>query len=284
MHQSQDWLHLIERVRERNPLVYNITNVVVTQFTANGLLAMGASPVMAYAREEAADMARIAGAVVANIGTLDEAVIEAIVLAGRAANEQGVPVIFDPVGAGATPYRTEAVQRILDEVRLTAIRGNAAEIANVIGEQRSVKGVDAGEGSGSNAAELCLRAARQLGTVAVVTGPHDYVSDGIAVYRISNGTPLLTKVTGTGCLLTSIVGAFAAVESDTVAAAVGALAFYGVAAELAVVDAGEKRPGAFQIELLNRLYTTSAEVLQEYAVVGKLAGPLPGTSGSSKSV
>ncbi|RKN84397.1 hydroxyethylthiazole kinase [Paenibacillus ginsengarvi] len=261
---------IVNRVREKKPLVYNITNVVVTNFTANGLLALGASPVMAYAREEAADMARIAGALVANIGTLDESVIEAILIAGRSANEHGVPVVLDPVGAGATPYRTEAVQRILREVRIAAIRGNAAEIANVIGERGDIKGVDAGESAGTDMAELARKAARQLGTVAVVTGADDYASDGVRTYRISNGTPMLTFVTGTGCLLTSILGAFLSVENDPVSAAVSALAFYGVAAELAVEDSGNDRPGSFQIALLNRLHTTGAEELGQRAVIRQL--------------
>ncbi|TNJ59412.1 hydroxyethylthiazole kinase [Paenibacillus hemerocallicola] len=265
-------LALVNRVREKKPLVYNITNVVVTNFTANGLLALGASPVMAYAREEAADMARIAGALVANIGTLDESVIESIIVAGRSANAHGVPVLLDPVGAGATPYRTEAVRRILREVRLYAIRGNAAEIANVIGEHGEIKGVDAGETPGSDAAELARLAAQRLGTIAVVTGRHDYVSDGSVTYRVSNGTPLLTAVTGTGCLLTSVIGAFAAVEPDAVAAAVSALAFYGVAAELAVDSSGPDRPGTFQTELLNRLHTTGAEDVRIRAVIERLDG------------
>ncbi|GAA3409189.1 hydroxyethylthiazole kinase [Paenibacillus hodogayensis] len=263
-------LALLNRVRERKPLVYNITNVVVTNFTANGLLALGASPVMAYAREEAADMARISGALVANIGTLDESVVESIILAGRSANAHGVPVVLDPVGAGATAYRTEAVRRIMREVRLTAIRGNAGEIANVIGEQGEMKGVDAGDTNGNDPAELVRRAAERLGTVAIVTGRHDYVSDGSVTYRISNGTPLLTAVTGTGCLLTSIIGAFAAVEPDTVAAAVSALAFYGVAAELAVDSSGADRPGTFQTELLNRLHTTGPDDLRDRVVVERL--------------
>lgn len=125
---------LLETVRKRNPLVHNITNVVVTNFTANGLLALGASPVMAYAEQEVADMAKIAGALVLNMGTLNEREVEAMLIAGSSANRHQVPLLFDPVGAGATPYRTETAQKIVRELDVALIRGNAAEIANVIGE------------------------------------------------------------------------------------------------------------------------------------------------------
>ncbi|MEK8131425.1 hydroxyethylthiazole kinase [Paenibacillus filicis] len=260
-------IEILHRVREHKPLVHNITNVVVTNFTANGLLALGASPVMAYAHEEVADMARIAGALVANIGTLNEELIQSILIAGKSANAHGVPVIFDPVGAGATAYRTEASRRILDEVKVSVLRGNAAEVANVIGEQMQIKGVDAGDAAGSDAAVLAREAARRLGIVVVVTGADDHVSDGKSTYRISNGTPLLTSVTGTGCLLTSVIGAFAAVEKDLVAASAAALAFYGVAAELAVEISGPNHPGAFQTEFLNRLHTTTGEDLVGRAVI-----------------
>lgn len=136
----------LSKVRDQNPLVHSITNNVVTNFTANGLLALGASPVMAYAIEEAADMAKIAGALVLNIGTLSSASVEAMIAAGKSANENGVPVIFDPVGAGATPFRTASASKIIQEVRLSAIRGNAAEIANIAGAPDwKIKGVDAGK-------------------------------------------------------------------------------------------------------------------------------------------
>lgn len=243
---------VLEKVRELSPLVHNITNVVVTNFTANGLLALGASPVMAYAKEEVADMAAIAGALVLNMGTLDETVVHAMHLAGKSANARQVPVVFDPVGAGATPYRTATARRMMDEVKISILRGNAAEVANVIGQAWSIKGVDAG-GSAGDTAALAQTAAQSLGCVVVVTGADDIVSDGSATFKISNGTPLLTRVTGAGCLLSSVIGAFAAAEKDLVRAAVSALAYYGVAAEEALKRSGEDKPGTFQIELLNQL-------------------------------
>lgn len=259
---------LLEKVRETNPLVHNITNVVVTNFTANGLLALGASPVMAYAKEEVADMARIAGALVLNMGTLNAAEVEAMIIAGKAANEAGVPVIFDPVGAGATPYRTEAARRITKEIKISVLRGNAAEIANVMGESWAIKGVDAGEGAGDTVA-LAKTAAEKLGITVAITGKEDVVADGQTVYIIQNGHPILTKVTGTGCLLTSVIGAFAAVEKDMAMAAASALVSYGVVAEMAVHQSGEK-PGSFQIELLNALAQVSAKDVENYGIIDQL--------------
>ncbi|WEG14637.1 hydroxyethylthiazole kinase [Pullulanibacillus sp. KACC 23026] len=246
----------LEKVRLTTPLVHNITNVVVTNYTANGLLALGASPVMAYSRKEVADMAKIAGALVLNIGTLNEDVVEAMLIAGQSANEKGVPVIFDPVGAGATPYRTETARQLVESINMTLIRGNAAELANVVGEAWAIKGVDSSEGNG-NVRELAYRAAKKLNTVVTITGPEDVVTDGNVTYVCTNGHPLLTKVTGTGCLLTSVIGAFAAVESDPLKAAASALTVYGVAAELAYAKSGEEGPGRFQIELLNQLALVS---------------------------
>ena len=144
---------LLERVREKNPLIHNITNIVVANFSANGLLALGASPVMADAVEEVSDMAQVSNAVVLNMGTLNRETVEAMMVAGKSANQYGIPVILDPVGVGATSYRTEVAKRLLQEVKFAIIRGNAAEIANLIGEKWEIKGVDAGK-SGGNVKEI----------------------------------------------------------------------------------------------------------------------------------
>ncbi|AWC27354.1 hydroxyethylthiazole kinase [Bacillus cytotoxicus] len=254
---------VVEQVRETNPLVHNITNVVVTNFTANGLLALGASPVMAYAKEEVAEMASIAGALVLNMGTLRPDEVEAMLIAGKAANQQHVPVLFDPVGAGATLYRTEVARHIPNEIKLAMIRGNAAEIANVIHEKWEIKGVDAGTGNGDSVA-IATKAANKLGTVAVITGKEDIVTDGKRTVIIRNGHPILTKVTGTGCLLTSVMGAFVAVEQDYVKAAVAALTFYGVAAEIAASKTVDQGPGSFQVEFLNQLANVTISDIEQY--------------------
>jgi hydroxyethylthiazole kinase len=260
--------NLVEKVREQNPLVHNITNVVVTNFTANGLLALGASPVMAYAKEEVAEMASIASALVLNIGTLTEEVVEAMILAGKSANEHGVPVIFDPVGVGATTYRIETAKRLVKEVKISVIRGNVAEIANTIGEAWTIKGVDAVDGHG-DVVELAKKAAKVLETVVVITGKRDVVTDGERVYIVKNGHPNLTKVTGTGCLLTSVIGAFVAVERDAVIAATEALTYYGVAAEFAAKYTSEHGIGLFQVDFLNQLHTLTGDTIRKFAVVEK---------------
>lgn len=262
---------LLERVRERNPLVHNITNVVVTNFTANGLLAMGASPVMAYAKEEVAEMVSHASSLVVNIGTLNAQTVESIILAGKAANKLEVPVIFDPVGAGATAYRTETAQRIMREVKVSIIRGNAAEIANVIGESWEIKGVDAGTANG-NIIELAITAAKKLKTIVVITGKEDVVTNGTSTYLVGNGHPLLTRVTGTGCLLTSVIGAYSGVEKDLVLASVAALTFYGIAAEKAASQTAEYGPGSFQVEFLNQLSKVSTHDVSQKASFYKVSG------------
>ncbi|NOU92219.1 hydroxyethylthiazole kinase [Paenibacillus sp. LMG 31456] len=258
----------LNRVRSVSPLVHNITNVVVTNFTANGLLALGASPVMAYAKEEVADMAAIAGALVLNIGTLNETEVEAMIIAGKSANEHGVSVILDPVGAGATRYRTDTARKILNEVKVSVLRGNAAEIANVVGEHWEIKGVDAGEGTG-NVVELAQKAAQQLSCIAVVTGKTDVITDGTTTYLVDNGDALLTRVTGTGCLLTSVIGAFVAVEQDKLQAATAALVYYGVSAQVAADKKGHEGPGSFQIEFINQLSKVSSDDLLRLASVSK---------------
>ncbi|WP_407923541.1 hydroxyethylthiazole kinase [Alteribacter lacisalsi] len=258
---DQKVIELRQEIKSKSPLIHNMTNVVVTNFTANGLYALGASPVMAYAKEEVEDMAGIAAGVVLNIGTLTAEQVEAMLLAGKAANRKGVPVFLDPVGAGATPYRTDASRRLLEELEITFLRGNLGEISNLTGEQIEMKGVDSKD-TRENAAEIAKKAARMFGTNVVITGETDVVTDGDSVYSVFNGTPELTKVTGTGCLLTSVLASFCAVGSDNLLeAAVCALGFYGIAAETA---AGQSSgPGSFQISFLDQLGTIEDNKLKQ---------------------
>ncbi|MGN8845169.1 hydroxyethylthiazole kinase [Niallia sp. HCP3S3_B10] len=242
---------VITRVRNKIPLIHNITNVVVTNFTANGLLALGASPVMAYAKEEVADMATVADALVLNIGTLTAGNVESMIIAGKAANVANTPVILDPVGAGATRYRTESVHRIMKEVDITLLRGNAAEIANVAGIKAEVRGVDSVNVHDNR--EIALEASKLLQVPVVITGEQDVVSVNGKLTLVGNGHEMLTKVTGTGCLLSAILGAFIAVEGDILLSSTSALVTYGIAAELAFEKTKEDGPGSFQMELLNRL-------------------------------
>lgn len=258
----------LDRVRAERPLVHNITNAVVTNIAANALLSLGASPVMAYAREEVADMARIASGLALNMGTLDESVVEAMLLAGRAANEAGVPVVFDPVGAGATPYRNEAANRVTKELHLAVLRGNAAEIGMLSGAGGEVKGVDAAS-AGTDLPEAMRNFAQQKRCVAIATGETDYVTDGDRIWELRNGHPLLAAITGSGCMLTAILGAFAGVagrqaDLKTIAeACIAALTCYNAAAEIAAERA--QGPGTFQAALFDALYHLNGEQVNRRA-------------------
>jgi hydroxyethylthiazole kinase len=250
-------------VRERKPLVHQITNYVVMNETANATLALGALPVMAHAREEVAEMVRLAGSLVLNIGTLSPYWVEAMLIAGKAANEQGVPVVLDPVGAGATTYRTETAKRVLDEVDVAVLRGNAGEVATLVGVEAEVRGVES-IAAADDAATIARAAASTLGVVVSVTGPVDHVSDGSRVAAIANGDPLLGRVTGTGCMSSAITGCFLAV-AEPFEAAVAALVAFGVAGEDAARDA--KGPGSFHVALYDALAALDPAFLDERARV-----------------
>ncbi|MFL6019050.1 MAG: hydroxyethylthiazole kinase [Gaiellaceae bacterium] len=237
-------------LRERKPLIHQITNYVVMNETANATLAIGALPVMAHAVEEVEEMAAVAGALVLNIGTLSENWIEAMIVAGAAANERGIPVVLDPVGAGATDYRTRTAKRILDQVRVSVLRGNAGEVATLVGVEAEVRGVES-IGAAGDPAGLAREAARVLGLVASVTGAVDHVSDGERSAAVSNGHELLAAVTGTGCMSSALTGCFLAAKDDPFEAAVEALAALGVAGEDAARDA--KGPGSFHVALYDAL-------------------------------
>jgi hydroxyethylthiazole kinase len=241
----------LRRLRETKPLVHQITNYVVMNETANATLALGALPVMAHAREEVEEMVAIAGALVINIGTLSPHWVDAMLAAGRAANERGVPVVLDPVGVGATTYRTDTAKRILDEVDVAVLRGNGGEVATLVGVDAEVRGVESID-AGGDPAELARTAGTRLGLVASVTGPVDHVSDGETVIRVANGHPLLASITGTGCMSTAMTGCFLAVNRERpLEAAAEALIAFGVAGEDAAV--GAKGPGSFHVNLYDAL-------------------------------
>ncbi|GGJ11535.1 hydroxyethylthiazole kinase [Alicyclobacillus cellulosilyticus] len=250
------------KVRGERPLVHNITNLVVTNVAANALLAIGASPVMAYAEEEVADMARLAQALALNMGTLDQRVVAAMRRAGRAANDAGVPVVFDPVGVGATPYRTETARTLCDELRLAVLRGNAGEIGVLLGAGGAVKGVDAA-GAAAGLPQAMRAYAAERGCVVVATGETDYVTDGKTVWALRNGHPLLAAVTGSGCQLTAILGAFVGVAGRgadvavQAAAVIAGITCFNVAAEMAAARADG--PGTFQARLFDALYHLTPE-------------------------
>jgi hydroxyethylthiazole kinase len=250
-------------IRERKPLVHNITNYVVMNETANAILALGALPVMAHAREEVEEMAGLASALVINIGTLAPHWVDAMLLAGATASRRGIPVVLDPVGAGATTFRTETARRILDDVDVTVLRGNAGEIATLVGVEAEVRGVESID-AGGDPAQLARQAARTLGVVASVTGPVDHVSDGGRTLTVANGHELLAAVTGTGCMSSAMTGCFLAGKPDEpLEAAAEALAAFGVAGEDAAV--GARGPGTFHVNLYDALAALDPATLGERA-------------------
>lgn len=241
----------LAEVRKKSPLVHNITNFVVMNNTANALLALGASPVMAHAVEEVKDMVGIASALVINMGTLNPGWVEGMVEAGKAASAKGIPVVFDPVGVGATPYRNEVAIRILAECKPTFIRGNASEIMALAQENVQTKGVDSL--AESNAAiDAAKRLATETGAVVVISGPEDFITDGTRVLSTKNGSALMARVTGMGCTATAVLGAFAAVNDNRLLAAAHAMAVMGIVGELALAKANG--PGTLQLHFIDALY------------------------------
>jgi hydroxyethylthiazole kinase len=251
-------------LRERKPLVHQITNYVVMNETANATLALGALPVMAHAPEEVEEMVGLAGALVLNIGTLSRVWVDAMLAAGRAANNRGVPVVLDPVGAGATGYRTETARRILAEVDVAVLRGNAGEVATLVGVAAEVRGVES-VGVSVEPAELARQAARTFDLVASVTGAVDHVSDGERSAAVANGDPMLATITGTGCMSSAVTGCFAAVAESSFAAAVEALVAFGVAGEDAAW--GANGPGSFHVNLYDALAALDPGTLDDRARV-----------------
>jgi hydroxyethylthiazole kinase len=259
-----DLKKLLTRIREEKPLVHNITNYVVMNFTANTLLAMGASPVMAHAPNEVEEMVSLARALVINIGTLSDPWIEAMLLAGRKANSKGLPIVFDPVGSGATSLRTGTTRRIVQELKLAIIRGNASEILSIGSSGTVTKGVDSLHDV-DQVAEMAKATARQTGAVVAVTGKVDLITDGTRVIRCRNGHALMGHVTGMGCAATATIAAFAAVTPDAMEAAAAGLAFFGLAGEMAAATA--QAPGSFMIALIDALYNMTPEELQARALL-----------------
>jgi hydroxyethylthiazole kinase len=244
---------LFELLRQKKPLVHQITNQVTINDCANATLAIGASPVMASGPLEAAGMAQMADALVINIGTLEEDAFEAMILAGKAANTRGIPVIFDPVGAGSTSYRSDRSFEFLRQVNVSVIRGNQSEMNCLAGGSGFTKGVDAGKADQAPA-EIAIKVARRFDCVAAVTGKEDAISDGKRLFFIQNGHPLLSMVSGTGCMATALVGCFAGVAENMLLAACGGVSVMGLAGEeaAALLKDGEGL-GTFKVKLFDAI-------------------------------
>ena len=252
---ERDW----EAIRAQQPLVHNITNYVVMNSTANALLAAGASPVMAHAIEEVEEMVRLSGALVINIGTLSRPWINAMRIARQAAAEAGIPVVLDPVGAGATRLRTETVRQFLAEAPPTVLRGNASEILALHEDREKTKGVDSRHQPAA-ARDAARALARHYGCVVCVSGEIDLILDQQRALHVMNGHPLMPRVTGLGCTASALTGAFLAVNRNSLEASANAMAVLGIAGEIA----GEKAagPGSLQMYLLDTLYQLDSATLR----------------------
>lgn len=250
-------LHL---VRERSPLVHNITNYVVMNNTANALLAVGASPVMAHSTDEVAEMAGIASSLVINIGTLDAEWVKGMLIAGKSALEKRIPIILDPVGAGATSYRSKVCTQIVEECKPSVIRGNASEIIALFNANAKTKGVDS-----TNSSEAALNPAKALaketGAIVVISGETDYITDGNIVETVKNGNPMMARVTGMGCTASAMVGAFTAVNPDFLEAATHAMSIMGITGEIAARSS--KGNGSLQLNFLDTLFNIDERTIRQ---------------------
>lgn len=248
-------MSIVNKVREKTPLIHHLTNQVVMNFTANGLLAYGGSPIMAKERQEVAEMASISDGVLINIGTLVDTELEAMIIAGKSANNKGIPLVLDPVGVAATNFRKKAIEQLLDEVSFTAIKGNAGEMAYLVDVAWETKGVESSDGDVAELENIARKIAKKYETIAIITGETDVISDGVKTKQNKTGHIMLTKITGAGCLLGSIVAASIAVGDSALEASYEAVEFYGAAAERAVKQASVNGTGTFIPAFLDELQT-----------------------------
>lgn len=262
---------MLQALREKKPLVHHITNYVTVNDCANITLAIGASPIMADDIGEVKEIASIASALVLNIGTLNERTVESMLAAGRTANEKGIPVVFDPVGAGASRLRNDTVERILREVKISVLRGNMSEIRFAAGLRATTKGVDASEADLQSGVELgcsiAAEAAQKYNCVAAITGATDIIADTRRTLLLGNGTKLLSDVTGTGCMCTSLVGSFCGASEDYPLAAAGGILCMSIAGELAEEAAGETGSSSFHAAIIDSVSKMNAEILMKRAKI-----------------
>ena len=250
----------LEKIRKQKPLIHNITNYVVMNNTANALLALGASPVMAHALEEVADMVKIASALAINIGTLSKHWIEAMKIAMRAASDKGIPIVFDPVGVGATPFRNETCEELLSLVKPTIIRGNPSEIMALAKlNPTTTKGVDSTESSDA-ALDSAIRLSQHHNCVVSVSGEVDLIVEKNRVIKVANGDAMMPLVTGLGCTATSLTAAFAAVSDSPFIAAVNAMVIMGITGEISAEEA--LGPGSLQTNFIDNLHTIDKEQIE----------------------
>ena len=262
---------ILEKVNTKKPLVHHITNYVTVNDCANITLAIGASPIMADAIEEAEEIVSISSSLVLNIGTLNKRTVESSIAAGNKANKINIPVIFDPVGAGASSFRNNTTKEILDKVKINILRGNISEIRYIAGLHSSTKGVDASEsdrtGSHNEAAEIAYNLAKKQKCIVAITGAIDTVSDGTRTIFIENGHKALSNITGTGCMCSSLVGSFNGAAPDSpLEATVSALLCMGIAGEIAFEKAGKLGNGSFRSAIIDAVSNMNKKILLERSI------------------
>ena len=254
---------ILEAVRETNPLVHQITNYVTVNDCANMTICFGAAPVMSHAVQDVCDLDAVASALVLNIGTLDENQIEGMLCAGKTAAKRGIPIILDPVGAGATPYRTQTAERLIDELPITVVKGNAGEIGVLAGVAAEVRGVDSA-GIAGDAKEAARSLAREAGVTVVMSGAEDIITDGVRTLGVGNGVSLMGSISGTGCMANPCVAAACCV-AETVDACAAAMAALGIAGEkAAAVSSG---PGSFKPAFFDAVYNLTIEEFEASAKI-----------------
>lgn len=246
-------MNIVKQMKQNEPLIHHLTNQATMNFVANGVLAFGASPIMAKEKAEVEQIASVANGIVINIGTIIETDRESMILAGRTANEHGIPVLLDPVGVAATPYRSEVVEDFLGKIHFTAIKGNAGEMAHLVDVAWEVKGVDSVDADASQIEDIALKVAEKYNTLAIVTGEKDAIAKNGVVKTNDTGHVYLTKVTGAGCLLGSLITACLTIEADPVEAACEATRFFGEAAGATIKRNDVFGPGTFQAHFLDAL-------------------------------
>lgn len=263
---NQQAAKIFLEIKKHKPLVHQITNFVVMNDSANITLHIGALPVMAQAKEEMNEMTAIAGTLVLNIGTLQKDWIESMKLAGMKANERQIPIILDPVGAGATSYRTKTSLELLKNLKISVLRGNSGEIGILSGAGGEVKGVES-IGGIKNPESVAYDLSKKYHCTVAISGKRDIIADTKNLYYVDNGHELLTALTGTGCMATAVIGAFCAVEKNHTLASACALSVYGLAAEIAAKEA--KGPASFKVAFFDSLYNLTPEEIIKGAKIIK---------------
>ncbi|KNF10194.1 hydroxyethylthiazole kinase ThiM [Gottschalkia purinilytica] len=255
---------LLENVKRTNPLIHHITNYVTANDCANIVLAIGGSPVMADDFDEVEEMVSVASALVINIGTLNSRTIDSMILAGKKANALNIPVILDPVGVKATKLRTHTVNKLLDEVKFSIIRGNMSEIKAIAGLESNIKGVDSND-TVNGSEDIAKTLALDLKCVIAITGAKDIISNGRKTTIIENGHPLLSKITGTGCMSTSLIGTFSSVTNDYYLASIAGILSMGIAGEMAYDSLDKKDAlGTFRVSIIDSISAlTSKDILEK---------------------